>query len=100
MKTFNQKGYIVEETKKTMESSINKTLLIVSTLAITVISIQYVPFSREKELSNHCREWYSLSKDKNMEHQLSIKSKTISRKTGLKKENIKIFCNSFYFNQI
>ncbi len=68
-----------------------------------VIAVGRVPFSREKELSNLCREYYTMSLNQN---DYSLKEKNqkiiiIAKKAGLKAEtnNVGNFCNSFYFNQ-
>ncbi len=90
-----------------MGESVYKTLSFVSTLGITVIAIQLVPFSRNKELSNHCREYYAITKgqelpiiDNLMDSRLDKKVKLIERKTGLKHtQEIHNYCHSFYLNQ-
>ena len=103
-----------------MGKSLTKALLTISTLSLGVIAVQLVPFSREKELSNHCREWYAMTH--NQKNALNIRKRTkkselIAKKAGLvlkdSKEikqkpiiskfitssNVFRFCNSFYFNQ-
>ncbi len=86
-----------------MINSLNKALTGVIALALVVIAVGRIPFSKEKQLSNLCREYYAMylnqvdysPKEKNK------KIKAIANKTGLKSEtnNIGNFCNSFYFNQ-
>tara|TARA_B100000965_G_scaffold284924_1_gene242842 strand:+ start:1029 stop:1346 length:318 start_codon:yes stop_codon:yes gene_type:complete len=86
-----------------MTNSLNKAFTGAIALALVVIAVGRIPFSKEKELSNLCREYYTMylnhsdysSKEKN------TKIKDIANKTGLKAEtnNIGNFCNSFYFNQ-
>ena len=86
-----------------MTKSLNKAFIGIIALALIVIAIGCIPFSREKELSNLCREYYTMYLNQN---DYSLKEKTakiiqIAKKTGLKAEtnNIGNFCNSFYFNQ-
>jgi len=86
-----------------MSNSLNKAFTGAIALAFIVIAVGRVPFSREKELSNLCREYYTMDLNQN---DYSLKEKIakislISKKTGLKAEtnNIGNFCNSFYFNQ-
>ena len=86
-----------------MNNSLNKAFTGVIALAFMVLAVGRIPFSREKELSNLCREYYTMHLNQN---DYSLKEKTskinvIADKTGLKPEdsNIRIFCNSFYFNQ-
>ncbi len=86
-----------------MTKSLNKAFTGVIALALTVIAVGRIPFSREKELSNLCREYYTIYLNQN---DYSLKEKKakinlIAKKAGLKAEtnNIGNFCNSFYFNQ-
>ena len=86
-----------------MNNSLNKAFTGVIALALIVIAVGRTPFSREKELSNLCREYYTMNLNEN-DYSLKEKSskiKSIADKTGLKAEtnNIESFCNSFYFNQ-
>ena len=86
-----------------MTNSINKTFTASIALALIVIAISRVPFSREKELSNLCREYYVMYLNKS-DYSSKVKNKKIrliANKTGLKAEtnNVGNFCNSFYFNQ-
>ena len=86
-----------------MTNSLNKAFTGVIALALIVIAIGRIPFSREKELSNLCREYYTMYLNQN-DYSLKEKNakiKIISKKTGLKAErnNVNNFCNSFYFNQ-
>ncbi len=86
-----------------MISSLNKAFIGVIALALMVMTVSRIPFSREKELSNLCREYYTMHLNQN-DYSLKEKSsklKSIAKKTGLKANNKNIgdFCNSFYFNQ-
>ena len=86
-----------------MTNSLNKAFTAVITLAIVVIAIGSIPFSRERELSNLCREYYTMNlnqSDYSPKEKIE-KIRIISNKTGLKADinNIGNFCNSFYFNQ-
>ncbi len=90
-----------------MSSSNEKTFSFVSTLALVVIAVQLIPFSYDKELTNHCRDYYALTKGKtlpiaeeSMTARLKNKVIVISKKTGLqKKQVIHNYCHSFYLNQ-
>ncbi|KGG12783.1 hypothetical protein EV05_0454 [Prochlorococcus sp. MIT 0601] len=90
-----------------MGDSFQKAFLFVNCMALCVIAVQLIPFSREKELSNFCREYYALTKEKDelsqnskISSKLVLKRGVISKKTGLNTEkNVDDFCNSFYFNQ-
>ena len=86
-----------------MNNSIKQALIGLIAIALMIISVSLIPFSREKELSNLCREYYAINQnlsDYSSRDKLS-KIKVIANKTGLKtnKSNIIDFCNSFYFNQ-
>ena len=86
-----------------MTNSLNKAFTAAIALALMVIAISRVPFSREKELSNLCREYYVMYLNKS-DYSSKVKNKKIrliANKTGLKAEtnNVGNFCNSFYFNQ-
>ena len=86
-----------------MTNSLNKAFTGAIALALIVIAVARIPFSREKELSNLCREYYTMYLNQN-DYSLkgkNTKIKVIAKKTGLKAEttNIDTFCNSFYFNQ-
>tara|TARA_B100000579_G_C21999961_1_gene474769 strand:+ start:72 stop:344 length:273 start_codon:yes stop_codon:yes gene_type:complete len=86
-----------------MTNSINKALTGVIALALVVIAVCRIPFSREKELSNLCREYYTmtLNEEYYSSKEIETKIQLIAKKTSLnaKKNNILDFCNSFYFNQ-
>ena len=86
-----------------MNHSLNKAFTGVIALSLMVIAIERIPFSREKELSNLCREYYTMYLNVNdySSKEKSLKIKAIAKKTGLIEEanNIDSFCNSFYFNQ-
>ena len=86
-----------------MTDSLNKAFTAAIAISLVVIAIGRVPFSREKELSNLCREYYIMYLNQS---DYSLKEKNekimmIANKTGLKAEtnNVGNFCNSFYFNQ-
>ena len=86
-----------------MTNSLNKAFTGAIALALIVIAVGRIPFSRENELSNLCREYYTMNLNQN---DYSIKEKhtkinVIAKKSGLKAEtnNVPDFCNSFYFNQ-
>ena len=86
-----------------MTNSLNKAFTGAIALALIVIAVGRIPFSREKELSNLCREYYTMYVNQN-DYSLKEKNakiKLIAKKTGLKAEtnNVGNFCNSFYFNQ-
>ena len=86
-----------------MTNSLNKAFTGVIALALVLMTVGRIPFSREKELSNLCREYYAmyLNQEDYSPKEKTHKIKTIADKTGLKSEtnNIGNFCNSFYFNQ-
>ena len=86
-----------------MTNSLNKAFTASIALALIVIAISRVPFSREKELSNLCREYYVMYLNQS-DYSSKVKNKKIrliANKTGLKAEtnNVGDFCYSFYFNQ-
>ena len=86
-----------------MINSLNKAFIGVIALTLSVIAVDSIPFSREKELSNLCREYYTMYLNQN-DYSLKEKNtkiKVIATKAGLKSEtnNVGAFCNSFYFNQ-
>ena len=86
-----------------MNNSLNKAYTAVIALALIVIAIGRIPFSREKELSNLCREYYTMYLNQNdySSKEKNAKINVIAKKTGLKAEtnNVSNYCNSFYFNQ-
>ncbi len=90
-----------------MIESAQKSLFFISALALSLITIQLIPFSREKELSNYCREYYALTKEQgftiakgSIDNTLSQIVSTISKKSGLKtRKQIHNLCHSFYLNQ-
>ena len=86
-----------------MTNSLNKAFTGVIALTLVVIAVGRFPFSKEKELSNLCREYYTmyLNQEDYTLKEKAQKIKTIANKTGLNSEtnNIGNFCNSFYFNQ-
>ena len=86
-----------------MTNLLNKAFTGAIALALIVIAVGRIPFSREKELSNLCREYYTmnLNQNDNSLKDKNAKIKVIANKTGLKPEtnNISNFCNTFYFNQ-
>ena len=86
-----------------MTNSLNKAFTGTIALALIVIAVGLIPYSREKELSNLCREYYTMYINQN---DYSLKEKNakitvIANKSGLRAEtnNIGNFCNSFYLNQ-
>ena len=86
-----------------MTNSLNKAFTGAIALALTLIAVARIPFSREKELSNLCREYYTINQNQN-DYSLKEKNKkinVIAGKTGLKADinNVGNFCNSFYFNE-
>ena len=95
---------LIDKNEKTnqMSNSLNKAFTGAIALALIVIAVGRIPFSREKELSNLCREYYTMYLNQN-DYSLkeNTKIKVIAKKTGLKAEtnNVGNFCNSFYFNQ-
>ena len=86
-----------------MTTSLEKAFTGVIALALVVMVVERIPFSREKELSNLCREYYAmyLNQEDYSSKEKTQKIKAIAKKTGIKpdKDNIWNFCNSFYFNQ-
>ena len=94
---------IGKEKIRSMTNSLNKAFTGVIALALVLMTVGRIPFSREKELSNLCREYYAmyLNQEDYSIKEKNQKIKTIAKKTGLKSEtnNIGNFCNSFYFNQ-
>ena len=86
-----------------MTNSLNKAFTGAIVIAPIVIAVGRIPFSREKELSNLCREYYTIYLNQNdySSTEKNEKIRVIADKTGLKAEtnNISNFCNSFYFKQ-
>tara|TARA_Y100001968_G_C19333080_1_gene705342 strand:+ start:964 stop:1227 length:264 start_codon:yes stop_codon:yes gene_type:complete len=86
-----------------MINSLNNAITSVIALSLIIISVGRIPFSREKELSNLCREYYTmyLNQDDYSTKEKISKIKTIAKKTGIRAEtnNVGNYCNSFYFNQ-
>ncbi len=86
-----------------MGDSLQKAFTGVIAFALIVIAVGRTPFSREKELSNLCREYYViyLNQDDYSRTQKEKIIKVIASKTNLNSETNSIgnFCNSFYFNQ-
>tara|TARA_Y100001968_G_scaffold61590_1_gene52356 strand:+ start:505 stop:777 length:273 start_codon:yes stop_codon:yes gene_type:complete len=86
-----------------MKNSLDKAFTVVAALSLTIIAVELVPFSREKELTNLCREFYVMELNNNEYtiEEKKTKVRVLSKKTGLseKTKNIKDFCNTFYFNQ-
>ena len=67
-----------------MSNSLNKAFTGVIALALIVIAVGRIPFSREKELSKLCREYYTMYLNQN---DYSLKDKNtkievIAKKTG------------------
>ena len=92
-----------DKNKKKMLNSLNKALTGVIALTLIVIAVGRIPFSREKELSNLCREYLTMYLNQNdySKKEKNSKINVIAKKSGLKADtnNITKFCNSFYFNQ-
>ena len=87
-----------------MGDSVQKACSFITALALSVIAVQLIPFSRDKELSNYCREYLALLKirpDEETSQKIIDKRGIISRKTGLSVDTQQIndYCNSFYLNQ-
>ena len=87
-----------------MGDSVQKACSFITALALSVIAVQLIPFSRDKELSNYCREYLALLKirpDEETSQKIIEKRGIIARKTGLSVDiqQINDYCNSFYLNQ-
>ena len=87
-----------------MGDSVQKACSLISALALSVISVQLIPFSRDKELSNYCREYLALLKiqpDEGSAQKIIDKRWIIASKAGLSIDiqQINDYCNSFYLNQ-
>ena len=90
-----------------MNNSFSNSLSFISALALVIIAVQVIPFSREKEISNHCREYYAMGKGMGKtgstqisNKRLTEKIKIIASKMGLEgNKTVDYFCNSFYLNQ-
>ena len=87
-----------------MGDSVHKACSFITALALSVIAIQLIPFSRDKELSNYCREYLALLKvrpDKETSQKIIEKRGVIASKTELRVDiqQINNYCNSFYLNQ-
>ena len=87
-----------------MGDSVHKACSFITALALSVIAVQLIPFSRDKELSNYCREYLALLKvrpDKETSQKIIDKRVIIASKTGLNVDiqQINDYCNSFYLNQ-
>ncbi len=87
-----------------MGDSIQKACSFITSLALGVIAVQLIPFSRDKELSNHCREYLAiinvLPGSENEEQEIrkrAIIASKIEVNNNFKK--ISYYCNSFYLNQ-
>ena len=87
-----------------MGDSVQKACSFITALALSVIAVQLIPFSRDKELSNYCREYLALLKirpDEETSRKTIEKRVVIASKTGLSVDiqQINDYCNSFYLNQ-
>ena len=87
-----------------MGDSVQKACSLITALALSVIAVQLIPFSRDKELSNYCREYLALLKirpDEETSRKTIEKRGVIASKTGLSVDiqQINDYCNSFYLNQ-
>ena len=84
------------ENTNQMSNSLNKAFTGVIALTLIVIAVGRIPFSREKELSNLCREYYTMYLNQNdySSKEKNAKIKVIANKTGLKAKpnNVNIFC--------
>ena len=87
-----------------MENSVQKACSFITALALSMIAVQLIPFSRDKELSNYCREYLALLKvrpDEETSQKIIEKRGIIASKTNLSGDiqQINDYCNSFYLNQ-
>ena len=87
-----------------MGDSVQKACSFITALALSVIAVQLIPFSRDKELSNYCREYLALLKirpDEEISRKTIEKRGIIASKSGLSVDiqQINDYCNSFYLNQ-
>ena len=87
-----------------MGDSVQKACSFITALALSVIAVQLIPFSRDKELSNYCREYLALLKirpDEETAQKIIDKRGIIASKAGLSVDiqQINHYCNSFYLNQ-
>ena len=87
-----------------MGDSVEKACSFITALALSVIAVQLIPFSRDKELSNYCREYLALLKirpDEEIAQKIIDKRAVIARETDLNVDiqQINDYCNSFYLNQ-
>jgi len=87
-----------------MGNSFQKACSFITALALSVIAVQLIPFSRDKELSNHCREYLAMSNGPTtpeITEKINSKSKIIVSKSGISNEYKEItkYCGSFYLNQ-
>ena len=87
-----------------MGDSVHKACSFITALALSVIAVQLIPFSRDKELSNYCREYLALLKvrpDEEIAQKIIDKRGVIAKKADLNVDikQINDNCNSFYLNQ-
>ena len=87
-----------------MGDSVQKACSFITALALSVIAVQLIPFSRDKELSNYCREYLALLKvrpDEEIAQKIIAKRGIIASKTDLNGDiqQTNDYCNSFYLNQ-
>ena len=87
-----------------MGDSVQKACSFITALALSVIAVQLIPFSRDKELSNYCREYLALLKvrpDEETSQKIIEKRGIIASKSALSVDiqQINDYCNSFYLNQ-
>ena len=87
-----------------MGNSVQKACSFITALALSVIAVQLIPFSRDKGLSNHCREYLALLKvrpDEETSQKIIEKRGIVASKSGLSVDiqQINDYCNSFYLNQ-
>ena len=87
-----------------MKDSVQKACSFITALALSVIAVQLIPFSRDKELSNQCREYLAIINgptSHKITGKINQKRITISNKAGISNEYKEItkYCDSFYLNQ-
>ena len=80
-----------------MTNSLNKAFTAAIALALIVIAVGRIPFSREKELTNLCREYYTMYLNQNdySLNEKKAKIKVIANKTGLKARGALPIQNNF-----
>ena len=84
-----------------MGNSFQKACFFITALALSVIAVELIPFSREKDLSNSCREYLAIrNSPTNPEIIISMnkKGRLIASKAKISTDYkvITKYCNSFY----